>query len=247
MSDDSTDAMAGTESKGRPEAAQRSLEDSPSPSPQMRTLLASFQTELEQVYRVEAPLSVTACLIDRQKWERNGGSNASEELLVREDGDVLEVGVYVDESVMGQLANGTGWTRQRLDAHCRALEGVSHFLYLSHRASMPRPVSLLELELQAEIDKFATLLLRFWARGRREMAGSLCELLFERVSYREGLSTEARERYEKANALARLYCRFLEAKYVLSGSVDGFFSDIRRMYRLGAGEKLSYAAQGAVI
>jgi len=55
------------------------------------------------------------------------------------------------------------------------------------------------------------------------------------------------ERYRKANFLASVYCRFLEARYVVSNSIEGFLADLRRMYRLGAGDKLSYAACGAAL
>ncbi len=101
--------------------------------------------------------------------------------------------------------------------------------------------------MQAEIDKYVTVLLRLWRAGRREGSEALRRMLFERVSYRENLTLEARETYAKANVLARTYCRFLEAKYVLRGSLEGLLSDLRRLYRLGAGEKLSHAAQGAAL
>jgi len=56
---------------------------------------------------------------------------------------------------------------------------------------------------------------------------------------------QQREWYEKANFLARLYCRSLELKYVVRNRIDAFLADLRRMYRLGCGEKFSYAACGS--
>ena len=44
-----------------------------------------------------------------------------------------------------------------MECFCLALEGVSHFLYLIWNASFDRSVTLLEMELQAEIDKFVML------------------------------------------------------------------------------------------
>ena len=140
----------------------------------------------------------------------------------------------------------TAWTSDRLQAHCTVVEGVSHFVYLTHRAVQPRPVSHLELELQAEVDKFATVLLRLWREGRREASAELRRRLFDAVLFRGSLSDAERDCYVRANRLARLYCRFLEARYVLRNQIDGFLADLRRMYRLGAGEKLSYAACGAL-
>lgn len=211
-------------------------------------ILSGLQADLEGIYGVEAPAQVADFVIDRGRWEALSGSGAPEELVVVQRGEELELGLFLDESVIHALSrSGAAWTRERLGAHCQAVEGVSHFVYLTHRASVPRPVSQLELELQAEIDKFATVLLQLWRAGRREAAGALRARLFERVSYRENLSVVERERYEKANVLARAYCRFLEARYVVRNSIEGLLGDLRRMYRLGAGEKLSYAAQGAAL
>ncbi len=42
-----------------------------------------------------------------------------------------------------------------LAEYCTALEGVSHFVYSTWRLDRDLPVSLLELETQAEVDKYA--------------------------------------------------------------------------------------------
>jgi hypothetical protein len=210
-------------------------------------ILSGLQDELESIYRVEPGARVTDFVIDRARWVELSGSGAPEELVVVQTGDDVELGLFLDEGVYRELLRPQIWTHARIAAHCQAVEGVSHFLYLAHRAQLPRPVSQLELELQAEIDKFATLVLNLWASGRRGATATLRSVLFERVSYRQNLSVAAREMYEKANFLARLYCRFLEARYVVTNSIEGFLADLRRMYRLGAAEKLSYAAQGAAL
>lgn len=211
-------------------------------------ILEGLQRQLETIYGLESPLRASAFLVDRAQWQAHSSSAAPEELLVVERDDGLEIGLFVDEHVTSVLAASDGrWTAARLAAHCQAIEGVSHFLYLTHRARLPRPVSQLELELQAEIDKFASVVLHLWDDGRREAAKALIERLFERVSYRADLTAEQRARYEKANFLARLYCRFLDGRYLVRGRIDALLADLRRMYRLGAGEKLSYAARGAAL
>lgn len=208
-------------------------------------LLAGLQSDLEAIYRVEAPLSVSDCVLDRADWQLLHPSEAPEELLVVQNGEDLQVGLFVDEKVVRHLVGGGGrWTSRRLNAHCQAVEGVSHFVYLTHRASLPRPVSQLELEVQAEIDKYVTVLLSLWNEGRRTATARLREVLFDAVSYRPDLSAEARVRYEKANSLASIYCRFLEARFVVQGRIEDLLAELRRMYRLGAGEKLSHVACG---
>jgi hypothetical protein len=208
-------------------------------------ILSRLQTELESIYRVESGLSVSDFLIDGEKWRDHSASGAPEELLVRETDGELEIGLFVDDAVVDELSTDGAWTHRRLQAHCRAIEGVSHFLYLTHRANVPRPVSHLELELQAEIDKFASVVLTLWEAGQRQAASLLRRLLFEDVSFRSNLSDDERHRYVRANVLAGLYCRFLDRRYIVRNSIEGFLSDLRRIYRLGAGEKLSYAACGS--
>ncbi len=212
-------------------------------------VLGSLQSELEAIYRVDSPLDAADFAIDRAQRGGVSGSSNSEELLVRETGGDLEIGLFVDDDVLREVdaAEADRWTHRRVAAHCLAVEGVSHFLYLTHRAAVPRPVSQLELELQAEIDKFATILLALWEMGRREAASVLRSRLFERVSYRTDLTAAEVDRYRMANFLANAYCRFLEARYVVRNSVEGFLADLRRMYRLGAGDKLSYAACGGAL
>ena len=55
-----------------------------------------------------------------------------------------------------------------------------------------------------------------------------------------------RERYRVAGALAGACARALEARYVVQGRLDGLLREVRRLYRLGGGEKLSAFAQGQV-
>lgn len=215
---------------------------------QRARVLGALQDDLEAIYGVTAPLPVGDVALDRETWRKWSSSGAPEELVVIEADDALELGLFVDDAVVSELAKPHGgWTHRRLEAHCQAVEGVSHFLYVSHRAQQKRQVSHLELELQAEVDKFVTVVLALWRAGRKEDAGELRYRLFERVSFREDLDPHKRAMYEKANFLARLYCRFLETRYVMRNSVEGLFDDLRRMYRLGAAEKLSYAACGAAI
>jgi len=204
-----------------------------------------LQRELETIYGLEAPAQASAFLIDRASFDSVRDSGAPEELLVRESDDGLDVGLFVDGDVLDELCRAPSWSHRRISAQCQALEGVIHFVYLTHRASQPRPVSQLELELQAEIDKFVSVLLAAWRERRREVSAKLREVLFQRVSLRSGLDAIQRERYLTANVLAHAYCRFLEAKFVVANSIDAFLAEVRRMYRLGAGEKLSRAANPA--
>ncbi|HET7824862.1 MAG TPA: hypothetical protein VFK90_05995 [Anaeromyxobacter sp.] len=209
--------------------------------------LAFIQGELEAIYGVEAP-RVQEFLVGGELARAAGRApRAPEELLVLEEEDGVSVGLYLDEAVLRAAAETDPHDpRPRLTARgalapvACAAEGISHFLYVATRATEGRPVSLLELEVQAEVDKFALLLLHLWRRGLRRMSRALRRRLFERVRYHAHLDAEALDRYREANRLGGGYARWLEGKYVEDADIDGLFRELRAMYRLGGGAKLAY-------
>lgn len=209
--------------------------------------LAFLQGELEAIYGVEAP-RVQEFLVGGETARAAGcAPRAPEELLVLEEGDVLSLGLYLDERVVAEAARADPHDRRpRLTARAAlarvacAAEGVSHFVYLATRAAEGRPVSLLELEVQAEVDKFALLLLHLWRRGLRRMSAALRGRLFERVRFHAWLPADALSRYREANRLGGGYARWLEGRYVEDADVEGLFRELRRTYRRGGGEKLAY-------
>ena len=208
--------------------------------------LAQLQQLLQSIHGVEA-LPVGGFVVGEDERARLcPEASPDEALLVCEGGETLHVGLFLEASVLEQLnsAPGAPWSIERLRGFCHATEGVSHFLYLAHRAQNERPVSLLELEAQAEVDKYLCVLLQLWATGRRAASAELRRRLFERVSLRAGLSRVERERYRLANQLAAATASVLEARYVVQGKLEGLLREARRLYRLGGGEKLTALAQG---
>jgi hypothetical protein len=212
-----------------------------------RATLSFFQAEIEAIYGVEAP-GVHDFLVERDGAHAAGRSpRAPEELLVLEEADGVSLGLYLDDAVMATAAAADPHHRRpRLVARAAfarlacAAEGVSHFVYLATRAAAGRPVSLLELEVQAEVDKFVLLLLHLWRRGLRRTSPSLRRRLFERVRYHAHLDAEELSRYREANRLGGGYARWLEGRFVGEADIEGLLREIRLTYRLGGGEKISY-------
>ncbi len=209
--------------------------------------LAFLQGEIEAIYAVRAP-RVREFLVGRADALAAGRTpRAPEELLVVDEGDGVALGLFLDERVMAAAAGADPHDpRPRLTARgalapvACAAEGVSHFVYLATRAAAGRPVSLLELEVQAEVDKFALLLLHLWRRGLRRMSPALRSRLYERVRYHAHLGEEELARYREANRLGGGYARFLEGRFVEDADIEGLLRELRQTYRLGGGEKLAY-------
>ncbi|HTP51804.1 MAG TPA: hypothetical protein VMK42_14010 [Anaeromyxobacteraceae bacterium] len=209
--------------------------------------LAYLQDQIEAINGVRAP-PVQGYLVTREEARAAGAEpRASEELLVRGANDGVDVGLFLDEGVVAAATSAAldhhgarFFSRQRLNGVACAAEGVSHFVYLSTRAVADRPVSLLELEVQAEVDKFALFVLHLWRRGLRRLSAALRHRLFERVRYHAHLGQDELRRYRTANGLAAGYARWLEGRFVTRADSDGLFRELRATYRRGAGEKMGY-------
>jgi len=210
-------------------------------------LLESLQRGLEQLYRIDTQLSVADFLLSADARDAAGVPRAArEQLLLREQDGELELGLFVDETVLASLAAHD--PRRRLDDRNLAdflltLEGVSHFVLVAWRARAQRPVSALELELQAEVDKWITCLLTLTLQGER--APHLRQRLFESFELEPGLDARERERYLVANSNARAYAGVLDGRYVARGDLLGLTAELRRFYRMSGQEKLSHIARAA--
>ena len=171
-----------------------------------------------------------------------------EQLLVAEDEDGVELSLYVDRAVIGRLAERCplrSLSEDNLADYCTALEGVSHFHYFVWSAGRERTVSLLELELQAEVDKYASALrLMLEQRGGR-FPEELFERLFEHAAFLPHLTPPERSRYEEAHRFAARFCRRLEERFLRRRQArpEGLLAELRTFYRLGRHAKLRHAEQ----
>jgi hypothetical protein len=210
--------------------------------------LAQLQQLLQSVHGVHAAPVCDFLVDDAVRKRLAPDASPHEALLVLESGEELHVALFLDHGVLAQLARGARepWTHERLQGFCAAAEGVSHFLYLNHRAQQGGSVSQLEMETQGELDKYLAVLLQLWAVGRRTASPELRRRLFQRSALRPGLPQAERQRYRLASALASACAKALEARYVITGRLESLLREVRRLYRLSGGEKFSALAQGAV-
>jgi hypothetical protein len=205
-------------------------------------MLDAIQEHLEAIYGIRAEYRAKDFLVDSDAARQLGGSGRSrEELLVAEGRDGLELALYVEPALLARVsaAGPEGAMTADMGDFCEVAEGVSHFLYVAHTVRQERTVSLLELEAQAEVDKFAVCTLLKWGLNVGRWAGSLVGRLFEQVQLRHTLSEPERWRYWEANRLAKSYCERL-LPMVRSGRMDKLLAELRHGYRLGAEAKLQY-------
>ncbi len=214
-------------------------------------VLSGLKRLLENLYDVESRHDVYDYLItDRSVLARftpvNDARELDEELLIAEASDGAGVALYLDSALLARLeaSNPVGALNEaNLIDYCTALEGVSHFLYSTWRLECDLPVSLLELETQAEVDKYAvTVFLLGLQQGGafpREVHGRL----FDRVSFDARLDAQQAWRYRTAHRSAAQFCQQLERRFVTRGmaQVEGLVRELRKFYRLGSHQKMRYA------
>ncbi len=205
-------------------------------------MVDAIQEQLEAIYGIRCEYRARDFLVDSESAQQLGATGRSrEELLVSEDEEGLELALYVEPSLLTRLsalAPGQAMTDDMGD-FCEIAEGVSHFLYVAQSARLERTVSLLELEAQAEVDKFAVCTVLKWGLNAGRWAGGLVGRLFEEVRLRPNLSAAERWRYLEANRLAKSYCQRL-LPLVRSAQMDRLLSELRHAYRLGSEAKLHY-------
>ncbi len=210
-------------------------------------MLGKLQRGLEEVYRLETDVSVEDFVIDAARRERMGLSRLPREqlLLAEEDGD-LEVGLFIDEKALENLERDDPTFRLHdgnLGDFLLAIEGVSHFVKVAWRAQLEQPVSPLELELQAEVDKYVTCVLG--CREADNYSETLRRRLYEEFDFEPDLQPEERERYEVANENASRYAARLEREFVAGGRIGDMLAELRQFYRRSLGAKIDFIRQAA--
>jgi hypothetical protein len=209
-------------------------------------VLHGVQGGLERLYRVRSGLDVRDFVVGEDAREDLAvARRPREQLLVRHDEEGLWLGLFLDPQALANLAAHD--PRRRLDEGnlndlCLTVEGVSHFLYLVFCAGQDRPVSQLELELQAEVDKYATCLLMHLGERDGPPPG-LWQRLFRRFALDPELTPEERERYATANEQAGRYAADLERRFVEHRRVGALLAELRLFYRLSVREKLQRIAR----
>jgi hypothetical protein len=128
----------------------------------------------------------------------------------------------------------------RLDTLCQLIEGVSHFVYVADRARRSLPATQLELELQAEIDKYMLLVLRRESFDA-ELAQLLHAQLYEQVRFAHPAGTELGDRYRLANHLAARFVRTMEVRYAKKGRRGELRDAMARFYGMGQADKIQFA------
>lgn len=201
--------------------------------------LDELQRRLESIYELQLDQRIDDFFTTDQGFLSLAGddkSSSREQVLLQQEGEDVWLSLYLDAGVYNNLlrSSESSMCSKQAGDFCLAVEGVSHFMYLCWNANFDKEVTQLELELQAEVDKYLLLL----ECAGEEVRRKLHQWLFEECSYHDGLSEEQQDRYEKANHYAGKYCLGLEQRYLRAGKNREMSNELRRFYRKTQTQKL---------
>lgn len=210
-------------------------------------MLQVLQHMLTDIYDVPLTHDIGEFLLtDRSRLPpQMQASPADEQVLVSEDGDTLWINLFLESGLLQRLDSANPLEALHggnIADYWTALEGVSHFVCVAWHAAHDRPVTLLELELQGEIDKYVSTFWLLRQQDPRRFPAELHYLLFERARVDAALAGDRIGLYRCANAYAARFCRRLAGTLspVEPASRAAAVSELRRFYRLNRERKIRY-------
>jgi hypothetical protein len=209
--------------------------------------LTSLQESLAEIYDLPATPDVREFLLtDRARLAGiPSARDCDEQLLLAEEGDTLSMALFIDQEVLRRLSGRdplAALTHENLADYLKAAEGVSHFVYVAWNTAFDKPMTLLELELQAEVDKYVlgAWLLRAQNSGR--FPRELHHALFERTRIDPVAAAGREGLYRTASRYAARFCHRMAAllERRRRGAMGEALAELRRFYRWGSARKLAH-------
>ncbi len=211
-------------------------------------LLRELQSLLAHLYGIEVRADVRDYLVTdadalRPVTAAANARDTAEQLLIEEADGELGLALYLDPDLLGRLAAFDPLRclcRCNLEDFCTVLEGVSHFNYVAWNAACDKPVTLLELEMQAEIDKYVSARALLGRQAGGDIGNGLLARLFDEPGFDPALPAEALRRYQDASRLASGYCASLENRFPAGIPGPGMLRELRAFFRWPQPAKVSH-------
>lgn len=209
-------------------------------------MLSRLQNHLVDIYRADPGYSIVDFLITDPTLARLLGGDSvladtEETVLVSEQDEGIELSVFLDRDLLSRLEDHDPMQSlevRKLGDLWTVLEGISHFNYIAWCVGRNKSVTLFELEMQAEVDKFVSTWFLAQEQQDHDLADSIHGWLFENIDFKPELDSDQRERYRAASDFAARFCHGLR-KRLRRNSSQGL-RELRHFYRLTQPEKVSH-------
>ncbi|MBI4378211.1 MAG: hypothetical protein HY578_03835 [Nitrospinae bacterium] len=215
-------------------------------------MFSRIQKIIEKIYKVETFLDVEDYIFEKLPLDAKNSREICKIqsqfskgcLLIYQNGDDLELAIYLDRETVSNLKGGhlqKDFHRKNLSDFFLATEEISHFIYAVWSIRYRRQITILEMELQAEVDKYITAIFYSGSINDGKIPfRNIKRQLFEDSVLHPCLQSEEIERYKDANRLAMNYCHHLESHYLKKNDIPSMIRDMRHFYRLGQNGKISH-------
>jgi hypothetical protein len=206
-------------------------------------ILAQIQKSVELLHDVTTDLDIEAYWVGENSEFPGARVGVPEQLFICEHQDDVEVALYIAPEIIEHLERDDPHKdlhAGNLESFCIALEGVSHFVHYAWCVNVGRNLTALELEVQAEVDKFVLSWLHLHSQGTPlslSHAG-LTRQLFHSYTLHDGMEPDEISRYHTANRVARKFCEQLVGRFSKTADPDGIRGCVRAFIRQGLQEKL---------
>lgn len=208
-------------------------------------VLGQLQALLSDLYALDVGYDVHDFLLTDARLAGAldvGGRSIDEKLLIAEGAGEAAVALYLDAALVRRLGENNparSLSLENLEDFWTALEGVSHFLYYVWNAVLKKSVTLMEMELQAEVDKFVATVSLLRQQGAQPPA-NLHRCLFDLPRFDTRLGPRELDRYRSANRYAGKYCMKLAKQLAARPDPTALKNEIRYFYRLPQPAKIGH-------
>ncbi|MGQ7847523.1 hypothetical protein ACUNV4_23735 [Granulosicoccus sp. 3-233] len=224
-------------------------------------LVENLQTSLQRQYDLALPYQVKQFVSHDALLARNlagsvrqdGGQEShdhsmdiEETVFICQSGDTLEFTVYLDHDVLDIASENSRtdchgrlhtYEQHIIDSLCTVVEGVSHAVCLLWHAHHDRQLRALDLELQAEVDKY---LLLMACNPDDDSRNRLHRQLFDNARFTAPVHSELYQRYKAASDCAASYCEWLTQAFPRPADQTGLNQELARFYRLSGSAKFEH-------
>lgn len=202
--------------------------------------LQLLQQRLQSIYEIDTGYDVEEFVISdsvlaEQLESTSQPRRIPEKLLIRQHAEGLDISLFLHRDILDKLRQDNPSEvlhHGNLADFCTVTEGISHFVYLIWNACRDRCVSLFELELQAEVDKYVMVAALLADQLDGTLPHNLPHVLFDQPHFDHQLNRDEQLRYRLANAYARQYCHNLHRNLLELGDSVQITRELRRFYRL---------------
>ena len=158
-------------------------------------MLHILQKKIEEIYRLDGCPEVNEYLLSPKHFKSIPKVSDYPQVLYVDEGNDASLGVYFGKRLFKKIKNKTRVFS--FQDFCIITEEICHFVYLRWSESNNKQITLLDLEMQAEIDKYL-LATNFFPSNQE-----LVDKLFGQFSLRKNLKIEEKNRYIEATRLGR--------------------------------------------